>query len=443
MKKNYYNTIGLVLLAALASILLACPTPTGPGNTPPTASFPSSGYRVSGAGTVAVDGDYTANGTCNGFLRYAQTTGSYFLFNFLASDDSSLPHWGLYTSASTPTNLASVTYYTVTASTPPDSSWSSWNNGLGALAAPLVEKLPIGGKPIVGNTLTAQYDFQDADGDAEAGSQYQWYRFNNATDVDVALATAIPSATSTSYVIAGADDTLWLRFQVTPMDEHGAAGSPALSPVVRIGNVNTPPGATFPPTGYQVSGAGTAAANGNYIENGTFGNPVPTPPVKYSQLSGSYNIFKFYNPSFQPKWGLNITLPAVWSDATDESTITYYASNATSPPEGSWSTGAGTAPAPTILRMPISGSKAVGGTLTIYYNFLDLDGDTEGASQYQWYSFANSTDTTGGTPIGTSQSYTTVAGDNNKWLRCEVTPVDSRGASGAPVLSDPVQVGSS
>jgi hypothetical protein len=83
-------------------------------------------------------------------------------------------------------------------------------------------------------------------------------------------------------------------------------------------------------------------------------------------------------------------------------------------------------------------------TLTVQYNFTDPDKDNEGISQYKWYRFNNSTDTTGGTPIGTdSRTYTTGSADNLKWLRVEVTPVDEHGSVGTSVLSTAIQVGSS
>jgi hypothetical protein len=101
------------------------------------------------------------------------------------------------------------------------------------------------------------------------------------------------------------------------------------------------------------------------------------------------------------------------------------------------------APVVTFNNPPITGSKAVGGTLTASYVFSDPDGDLEGASKYQWYRFLNDTDVTGGEAIpgATARSHTTVdPDDTDKWLRVEVTPVDALGTEGTPVLSGPVQV---
>jgi LruC domain-containing protein len=95
---------------------------------------------------------------------------------------------------------------------------------------------------------------------------------------------------------------------------------------------------------------------------------------------------------------------------------------------------------------PITGSTALGGTLTAAYSYSDPDGDAEGATTYQWYRFSTSAAVTEGMAIAgaTGKSYTTVdlAGnsDSGQWLRVLVTPVDARGAAGTPVLSGPVQV---
>ena len=211
------------------------------------------------------------------------------------------------------------------------------------------------------------------------------------------------------------------------------------------GTGNNPPTATFPPAGYQVSGAGTPAVNGNYSENGTFNGKA-----KYTQTAGAYIIFNFWaNDDLSRHWGIDLSPPSPENTPINLSSVTYYSGALfNTPPESGWTSGvAGTDPTPTMLRMPISGNKTtIPGTLTGHYTFSDPDvGDFEEATIFQWYNFgSSSTATTGGTPIGTnSDSYTTDPTDNGDWLRVQVTPVDSRGATGTPVLSDPVQVGSS
>jgi len=234
MKKNYYNTIGLVLLAALASLLLACPTPTdtGTGNNPPSATFPPTGYQVSGAGTAAVDGDYAESGSFEGFPQYLQSGGSYIMFNYWASD--SVRHWQLNTSTppvpSAP-DISTIPYYAPTAATPTENTWTK---GSGANPPPSTLRMPISGsKNPWGGTLTGYYIFQDPDGDAEGATTFQWYRFT--TSAATTGGTKIIGATSIDYTTVFADNLQFLRIEVTPVDEYGTSGTPILSPSIEVG----------------------------------------------------------------------------------------------------------------------------------------------------------------------------------------------------------------
>jgi hypothetical protein len=223
-----------------------------------------------------------------------------------------------------------------------------------------------------------------------------------------------------------------------------------LKPVIRIEEVsyeskasdNQPPSVSFPPTGYQVSGAADTTVDGNYAETSSFGNfPL------YSQSGGSYLLFNYFagtDPDIYRRWQLNTTTPAMGSPPA-LNTIPYYGPADPISPEGTYTAGSAASPGPTVLRMPISGNTLAGNTLTAHYIFSDPEGDGN-ASTFQWYRFTNSTDTTGGTAIlgATSFEYTTVNPDDSfRWLRIEVTPIDSRGAVGTPALSDPLLVTSS
>jgi len=210
---------------------------------------------------------------------------------------------------------------------------------------------------------------------------------------------------------------------------------------------NNPPSASFPPTGYQVNGAGSSAVDGNYTQTDTF----DTFPV-YSHSGGSYVLYNYWtSPDYLQHWQLNTAVPMDGADADllpdipVDTDIPYYGPGAPTSPEGTYATGSTsgyTSPGPTVLRMPISGETAVGSTMTAHYNFSDPDGDGD-ASTFQWQ---RSPDASTWTDIfgATTVDYDTVdPDDTNKYLRIEVTPVDARGAAGTPVLSDPIQVGSS
>jgi len=201
---------------------------------------------------------------------------------------------------------------------------------------------------------------------------------------------------------------------------------------------NLPPTASF--WDFKVNGAGTAAVNGGYNLDGTY--PTINPQRKYTKTDDAYFLFAFYSSiDFFRYWGIHASL----QDNIDPVILSYYntsASNQPAPPSSSWTAGTDAAEAPTVSRWAIQGDTASatpGKILTAQYNFTDPDSDAEGISLSQWYRFdtETETDTSLGTALGTSKTYTTVAEDANKYLRFQVTPVDNKGNHGDPVLSGP------
>jgi hypothetical protein len=233
-------------------------------------------------------------------------------------------------------------------------------------------------------------------------------------------------------------------FYFWSVDNHGAStiATPFKATFQFRSNASTnkPPSVSFPDWDYLVKKAETTTVNGGYKEQLTLINAYPW----YLQEGGANALFNFQavEESGVRHWGLH---SSAISGPVSFSQVTYYSPSSVTPPETGWATAVGDAAATTVLRFPISGSLAVGGMLTAQYVFTDPDGDSEAesGSHYQWYRFDTFTATTGGTAIGTdSRSYTSVADDQYKWLRVEVTPVDEHGTAGTPVLTPKaVQVG--
>jgi hypothetical protein len=426
-----------LLAAALAAVLTACPNPASPpANNPPTATFPSAGYLISGSLTPDATGVYASDGIFNGYLKYKQDSGTYALFRFEASDDSSKLHWGLDSSADSPINTTASDYYASIADIPPDSGWGAWAAGTGSTGTPVIQKLPISGKTTAdGSTITAHYTFADLDGDAEGATTFQWYRFDDSTSTTGGIEIGTDLV---SYTTDVADDGKYLRVEVTPVDEHGATGTPVLSPPVLIGT-NNPPEAGFPTWDFEVQGAGTAAFNGGYVVQGTQVNGYP-----WYQQEGSSNVlfhFRAYDDGLL-YWGIgSSTIDGyVWLNQ-----VAYYSTPGTvTPPASGWATASGAGTAPTVTSSPFTGSSALGGTLTVNYTFTDPDGDAEGASTFQWYRSADGSSGWAAISGASSSSYTTVdPDDDGMYLRIEVTPVDEYGAVGTTVTSGPILVGSS
>jgi hypothetical protein len=81
--------------------------------------------------------------------------------------------------------------------------------------------------PQVGQTLTGQYTYSDAENDPEGASTFRWLRNGNP----------IPNATDRTYVIASPDKERTLQFEVTPVAQSGASpGDPVLSAGITISN---------------------------------------------------------------------------------------------------------------------------------------------------------------------------------------------------------------
>lgn len=100
---------------------------------------------------------------------------------------------------------------------------------------------------------------------------------------------------------------------------------------------------------------------------------------------------------------------------------------------------------PTVSGVSISGTAAVGKTLNAVYTFSDADGDSEGATVANYYISESRDDLfylnwKKVSDNMSSTEFTVTPICEGKWIRCKVTPVDSRGAQGEPVWSAPVQV---
>ncbi|WP_137404778.1 MBG domain-containing protein [Echinicola rosea] len=89
-------------------------------------------------------------------------------------------------------------------------------------AAPTVSGLSISGVLTVGESLSADYTFNDADGDAESGTVYQWYQSDDNTGTGK---SAIPTANNKQYTLKTGDRGKFLSVEVTPSDGQDAGAT--------------------------------------------------------------------------------------------------------------------------------------------------------------------------------------------------------------------------
>ncbi len=200
-------------------------------------------------------------------------------------------------------------------------------------------------------------------------------------------------------------------------------------------SVNTPPVAFF--NDYEVTGAGSGAANGFYRENGTNqGRP------RFDKVGGGMFLYFLTAADYGDisAWVIQDQIVGTLLTA-----LYYSASNTPLPWVGAWSNMTGAMPEAGVAQISITGSAIPGETITGHYVYSDAEGDAEGATTFQWYRFSSATQTTGGTAItgATSPAYTVTSADaGGRFLRLLVTPADSRGAVGAPVFSAPTRTSS-
>ena len=100
---------------------------------------------------------------------------------------------------------------------------------------------------------------------------------------------------------------------------------------------------------------------------------------------------------------------------------------------------------PTASGVSVSGTAEVGQAITAAYTFSDADGDREGATVVNFYISENQNESfylnwKKVSDNMTRTEFTVTPICEGKWIRCKLTPMDSRGAQGEPVWSEPVFV---
>ncbi|MGQ1909709.1 alpha-amylase family glycosyl hydrolase [Marinifilum sp. RC60d5] len=99
--------------------------------------------------------------------------------------------------------------------------YSSYSDAIVSIVnAPSASNVSISGIFREDETLTASYDYSDAENDAEGNSIFQWYR---ADDTNGTNEEAISGATELNYTLIRADRANFVRFSVTPLAQTGVA----------------------------------------------------------------------------------------------------------------------------------------------------------------------------------------------------------------------------
>jgi len=89
---------------------------------------------------------------------------------------------------------------------------------------PRAKNVYLEGWQIIGYTIEGMYTYEDINGDAEAGSTYQWYRSIDETGAEFEM---IDGATEKTYTIGDDDYMKIIQFEVIPCNEIEECGDPA------------------------------------------------------------------------------------------------------------------------------------------------------------------------------------------------------------------------
>ena len=283
-------------------------------------------------------------------------------------------------------------------------------------------------EPTSDDDLVGSYDYYDANGDPESGTEIRWYKNTVLQSAYDDLLTIPSSATSVG------DE--W-NFTVLPSD-GSMFGSLQTSPTVTVVAPNTPP----------------IASNLQL---------APSTPKTGDDLVGSYDYYDadedaetgtkirwYRNGSLQSAYNDQLTVP---SSATTKGQNWYFT---VEPYDGEHYGIVQTSATVTILNTAPVASNAVisptspddGDNLDATYNYIDADNDSESGSEIRWYkngavqSAYNdlSTVPAGATAIGEDWHFTIRPNDGSEFGTLQTSPTVTIGAPNTPPVASNLQL---
>jgi hypothetical protein len=322
-----------------------------------------------------------------------------------------------------------VTPASTTGSTPGvEAQTVIWIGPITANNPPVADGVAISGPGTfnVNDVFIGNYDFSDAEGDAEDGSVYEWWR---SPDTDILNGEKIDGASLIAYKLALSDTGKYIFFKVTPKAKTGTLTG---SQVVTAGSgpVNTPPYAAG------VSIAGDAIVDsvltGNYTFHDGDHNPEGT------------SLFRWLRNGTDPIPGATSDTYTLTTDDVDLS-IKFEVTPVSSvgfPNTGnvvrSSLFGPVTDPAaalPKAVDVCISGTRTNSASLTGKYKYENKY--DEHNSVYLW--LRENVVVKSGTSAG-NKSYTLTAADTAKSIRFAVIPKNNKSKVGDTAFSDPLAI---
>lgn len=152
--------------------------------------------------------------------------------------------------------------------------------------APVASNVSISGTANVGETLTGNYTYSDANGDVEGTSTFKWYRSDDALGKNK---TEIEGATGKTYALKDADAGKYISFEVTPVDS---------STVAMKGTAVESSKTSFIKTVYTITTVVDGTTSTTKVPGDGQTTYSPTDPVKAGYIFDSW----YTDPDFNNEW---------------------------------------------------------------------------------------------------------------------------------------------
>jgi hypothetical protein len=313
-------------------------------------------------------------------------------------------------------------------------SSTGWIGPVAANEKPSATGVAISGTMLVGNTITGNYTYFDAESDPEGATTFEWYRANSSSGSG---STLITGATAQTYILTNADRSKYIRFKVTPRAQTGTTPGDAvltgwIGPVV-----DNPPVAGSVTVSGEARVSKTLTASYQYTD--AEGDPegasiykwytnTVASPVGAVEITGANSIsYQLTNAEKDLYIGFSVT-PVAQAGLSPGTLV--YASSWRGPVQND---------APVATMSPIMGSLNVGNLLTGSYVYSDAEGDIESGSLFQWYSANTSGGTYTAIPGETGIGHIIGSGEQGRFFRFTVKPRAATGTiEGTEVWSLPV-----
>ncbi len=285
---------------------------------------------------------------------------------------------------------------------------------------PVASSPSISGIKNVGEALTGQYVYSDAEGDLESGSLYEW--LSSATLGG--SYNAIPGETALTHVIKLNEQGMYFKFSVTPKTLTGSTTGTKVTTLAGFGPANTKPSATgVNITGTPVQVGTTLTATFTYsdpdgdAQGATQYRWFRDGDVVAGETSSTYLLTSADGGATM---GVEITPVSATGFPNTGDPVTFTMSSTVSDPAGT---------KPVASNVCIDGKRMVDSVLTGRYTYTYAS-KPEGVSTFKWYRGSSVI------PGETSINYTMKSIDLDSSIVFEVTPKSS---NSTPKVGDPVR----